>query len=429
MNRNAKSFFIYLSRLFLILAIVLSVFIFFLPTLINTNWGRKQSLLAINSLIPGSLDVRSWQLHWGKPQIMEGVILKDSEGQSVLEIGRLSIDAPLWSFFTKQINLDTAHIQEMKANLTLSRHSWINLDKALGISQDREESDSFSFELSHVNAKFQLFTNDHPFFIWSEGVVKQQELKGSFDFFLQLNELHASNWKELKAKVQQDFEEIREDALQLNLQHFPTKLLDHFSQLEEKRYQTLFQSFLGDHVNLMIKKTQSSENLLVSIQAPFMEGGFKGNLHEKSFTLLEPATFHFDLTPEIINTLTKSQIQLQKSMPTQVIFPYFSFPLALLSQPASVDFCQCGFKIDAAIGSIDMKIRPIGIVNVHHLEAQIVSSAKDSQMHFKATGYVEYFQKPLHINFERWFKKPTNFAAFLKKPKLENVSAVMPSSK
>lgn len=60
-----------------------------------------------------------------------------------------------------------------------------------------------------------------------------------------------------------------------------------------------------------------------------------------------------------------------------------------------------------------MNFHPLGLLNIHHLTAQLNSKSMDSRLHFQITGSIDYNEEPILINFERWFKKPSNFSLFL----------------
>ena len=110
-----RSFWTGLMGIVIILFIVVGLAAFLLPTIVSTDWGRKQVVNWINHSIPGKVEIRSLSLNWGKGQVFEGVLLKDPEGQSVLGLEKFSTEATLWQLLQKTTRLGFTQIQELNA--------------------------------------------------------------------------------------------------------------------------------------------------------------------------------------------------------------------------------------------------------------------------------------------------------------------------
>jgi hypothetical protein len=418
-----RSFLFFSLRVFLVALLTLGIFLLLLPTLMSSDWGRKQTLKIANHFIPGEIEVRSLKLQWGKEQTIEGFLLKDPEGQPVLEIKSLTMEAPLWKFLSAYPQVGMVQIRELSALLVLDDHGWVNLQQALGGFSGQKDLSVSRVELSHVYMNLNLFSEQKPFSASIKGITQQDNLLGSFDIDLVLHGLHIDEWNEgLKALQQYFIKNLNEESkIYLNLFNFPTDLLDHFSHFNNPRLKRLFHSFLGDRLDLKMDKEAHTKGVFNLIaRSPLIEGTMKGKVDEGLIVLQEPATFYFKLTPEAVNSFTPSRTQLHHVTEVNIVLSDLSFPLEVLQgDSSSGDFHKCGFSIDTNLAKTDLNIHPLGLVNIHHFDTHLESAVGESTMRFKWIGYVEYYKKPLNINYETWLKKPINLLTFLQHPSIE----------
>lgn len=265
---------VFVSRaisLILILLIFLGLLLALLPTLASTEWGRKQVVAWVNRSIPGNVEIKNLEFHWGKGQVLEGILLKDPEGQSVLGIEKFSTEATLWQLLRKSTHLGLTQIQDLNAAIVTDEKGWTNLQRALGIppSNDIPPLAPSTIVLSDVNADLDLLTAQHPLSAHIKGLTRQDNLNGSFEINLSLNGLQANDWEELKQDAQSylSIEGSKEAKIQAQVINFPVDLIDRLVALKKPHLNGFFHSILGDRLNLTIEKEPNQEGLAFNLTA------------------------------------------------------------------------------------------------------------------------------------------------------------------
>lgn len=409
-----RSFFSHLLKLILILLILCGLFIALLPTIASTQWGNRQVEKWINSTIPGNIEIRRLDLHWGKGQVLEGILLKDPDGQSVLGIEKFSTDATLWQLLRKRTHLGLTQVQDFNAAIVTDEKGWTNLQRALGIppSNDIPPLAPSTIILSDVNADLDLFTNQNPFSARIKGLTRQENLNGSFEINLSLNGLQGSDWEKLKQDAQNylSIEGSKEAVIQARIVNFPVDLIDRLVALKNPHLNGFFHSILGDRVNLTIDKETSNEGLAFNLTAlaPLMQGDIKGKIVQGVFTLQEPATFHFNLTPEFVNPFTHYRFELLNPSRLKVVLPILSFPLSFLDPEASVDPCLFGFKTDLTLPETELDVYPIGKLNIQSLQAHLDSPLCNKTVQLEVMGQAQQGKESFDIHFDSTLNKPKN---------------------
>jgi hypothetical protein len=413
----------FLSRLIgliVVLVLLCGLLIALLPTLASTNWGCKQVTHWINRSIPGNVEIRNLDLHWGKGQVLEGILLKDPEGQAVLGIERFSTEATLWQLLRKSIHLGFTQIQDLNAAVVTDDKGWTNLQRALGIppSNDTPPLSPSTIVLSNVNADLYLFAANHPLSAQVKGLTRQENLNGSFDINLFLNGLQASDWKELRHDAENylSIEGSKEAYVQARIVNFPVDLIDRLTALTTPHLNGLFHSILGDRLNLTLDKEASQEGLAfnLTVLAPLMQGDVKGKVVNGILTLQEPAVFHFNLSPEFVNPFTHYQFELFSPSRLKVVFPLFTFPLSFLDDQATIDPCQLGFKAELKLAETEMDISQIGKINIRNLQALVDSSLCDKNVQLQIFGQAQQGKESFDIHFDSTFNKPKNLSYLLR---------------
>lgn len=405
-------------KLIIILFIILGLTLALLPTLANTNWGRNQLVSWVNQSIPGNIEIRNLDLHWGKGQIIEGILLKDPEGQSVLGIEKISTDATLWQLLAKKADLGITLVQELNAAIVTDKKGWTNLQRALGIppSKDLPPLSPSTIILSDVNAKLDLFSADQPISAHITGLTRQDNLKGSFEAIFSLTGLQkVSNWNQLKEEIQRyvSVEGSKEAKIQVKVVNFPVDLIDRLIALKISHLNGLFHSILGDHLNLIIDKEPSNNGLAFNLTAlsPLMQGDIKGKFIQEGILILsEPANFHFQLTPEFINPFTHHQFELLDFSRLQIVLSDLSLPLNFFDNQAQVDPCLFTFKAECNLSETKLDISSIGKIDIQNLYINADSPACDSLIRVQVEGQAKQNREPFEIHFNSTLKKPKNFS-------------------
>lgn len=414
-----KSIFKSLGILLLILLVMGGIFIALLPTLSSTDWGRKQIVNWVNYSIPGQIEISSLDLHWGKNQVIEGFLLKDPEGKSVVEIEKFSTEATLWRLLSKSTRLGFTQIQDLNAAIVTDDKGWTNLQKALGVSPSAEALPitPSTIILSDVNADIYLFAHQHPLSADIKGLTKQDNLSGSFEINVALQGLQGENWQQLKTGAQHylSVEGSKEAKIHARVTNFPVDLIDRLVALRNPDLNGLFHSLLGDRLNLVIDKEPSREGLAFNLTAlaPLMQGDIKGKVSKGHFTLQEPAIFHFNLTPESVNPFTSHHFELLQASRLKMVIQEMMLPLTFLDNEVPIDSCQFGFKIQGSLPKTAVDVYSLGNLNLLTLQLTLEAPLCDPSMRLQIVGQAQGRQDPFDIHFESTLTKPTHLSDLL----------------
>jgi hypothetical protein len=379
-----------------------------LPSLLSIDWGRKQMLAIMNHLIPGELEIRRLQLQWGNGQVIEGFLLKDPEGNSVLSIEKLSSETPLWKLLNRGTQIGMTHIHNLNASITANHLEWMNFNRALGLDI-REASSPTVFEINNFDAKMELPSNSKPFTASMKGEVQYGSTKGSVLIDVLLDSFKASNWHEVMAQMGEYLSqgEHQNDKIELRLVDFFPLLIDELLTFSNPRLKGVFHAFFGERLNLNLQKPSLGSGLTCSITAPQIEGLLKVSVDNRQLIVHGPSTLQLLLTPELVNSFTPKRTELLKEAPLKLTIAHFSIPLAAIGNSSSPhNFVSWGFNIDAELASTDLNLNPLGLINIGHFNAHLDSSAGDPFMNVEVVGHAEHYQQPIDINYARRLNKP-----------------------
>ncbi len=400
--------------LMIILLVICGVLTVLLPTLASTDWGRKQVVYWINHSIPGSVEIRRLDLHWGKGQEIEGFLLKDPEGQAVLEIEKFSTEGTLWQLLNKSTHLGFTLLQDLNAVIVTDEKGLTNLQRALGVEANQETHplSPSTIILSDVQAESYLFAS-RPLSAHIKGLTRQENLNGSFEINLALNGLWASNWDELKHDVHHylSLEESKESKIQAHIVNFPIDLIDRLAAFQNPQLNGLFHSLLGDRLNLNLNKEPSEEGLAfhLTLSAPLMQGDIKGILKPQVLALNEPAIFHLNLMPELINPFIHDHLELLKPSHLEVVISTFSVPLDFFDKEATVDPCLLTFKAELKLPETHLDVNQIGDLKILNLQANLHSAFCDKFIQMEVIGQAQQGNNPFDIHFTSTLNEPKNF--------------------
>lgn len=412
-----RAFLTRLIKICLVLLLFSACFIALLPTLVSTEWGRKQVVYWVNRSIPGKIEIRALDLHWTKGQDLQGILLKDPQGHSVLQIEKLSTEATLWQLFRKSTHLGYTQIIDLNAAIQTNEKGSTNLHEALGIAQATVSTAPLFHSatlLSDVNVELYLFSKSHPLSALIRGITKQDKLNGSFEINVALQTLQASNWDELKQDVQQylSIEGSKDAEIQAHVNNFPVDLLDRVASLFNPHLKGVFHSLLGDRLNLSIEKEPSQEGLAFKLnaQSPLMQGDLIGNITNGLITVQQPGIFLFNLTPEFINPFFEERLTLLNATLLKVNLQSLTFPLDFLDSDANMDPCQVAFTTQYSLPKTDIAIPTIGQLSLVNLQANVNTQACAINIEFLFDGKALQNHEAFDFHVDLNLKKPIRFA-------------------
>ncbi len=401
----------------IMLLILISLLIASLPTLMSTDWGRRQTVYWIGRLIPGKVEVRQLHLQWSKGQTVEGFLLKDPEGNAVLEFKRFTTDATLWQLIKKSTCLGFTQIQGLNATINVDKNGQTNLQKTFGLqNQSQIPSIPTTISLSNIDVDSYLFTPRHPLSIQIKGFTQQGHLNGSFEAKISLDGLPASNWREFQEEAEKYFNTHRqkEAKIQAQIVNFPIEFIDHLVGLQNPNLNGLFHSMLGNRLNLDLHKEPSEEGLAFSLNlsAPLMQGEIKGILIKNMLTLMAPSALQLNLLPESLNPLIGEKIELNSPSHIEIVFSDLCLSLNLLNQKLTVDPCLLGLKSEIKFSGIDLNIHSLGKFKISKLNAHLNSLQCDRAIQLEAIAEIEHDRDPFSIHFTSSLNQPIPISRF-----------------
>lgn len=406
---------VYLSRFvkfFVFIFLLFALLIALLPSLLSTDWGRKQTVAWINRSISGNIEIRHLVLHWGKGQLIEGFLLKDPEGQAVLEFDKFSTDATLWQLITKKTCLGFTLIEDLNAAIITDQKGETNLQRALGIQASKKTPplNSSTIVLSDVNVSSYFFAPNHPLSAQIKGLTRQDNLNGSFDITFSLNGLKASDWNHLKNDAQNylNTEEGKDAQLQAKIVNFPVDLIDRIAALQTPHLNGLFRSLIGDRINLNVDKEPEKLAFHLTIMAPLLQGDLKGIFQKNALLLKEPAAFHLNLTPKLINPFIQTYFELLEPSRIEILFSKLIIPFDFFTKNRESDLCLFGFNSELKVPETRIDVNSIGDIKILNLQAHLNSQKCDDFVQVEVIGQAQQGKKPFDLHFTSIINKPRN---------------------
>lgn len=413
-----RSFF---NRLFIFIISILflfGIFIFFLPSFISTDWGKKQLEAWINHKIPGTVEIRSMDLHWGKGQKIEGFLLRDPDGQSVMGFEKAYTDASLWQLINKSTQLGFTRVKDFNAAIVTDQNGQSNLQRALGLGPKVNTSlPSSTISLSDVQGDFYISSDAKvPFSAHLKGTTREGTLIGSFELDLILNGLDGTDWGEWTQDAQKylSVEGSKDAKIQAKVVNFPVDLLDQFMALKGVK-QCYFRPLLGEKLDIYLDKEPNPEGLAfnLTLLSPQFQGDVKAKIVKDLILLQEPAKFHIDLLPASINNLSQNGIEILEPSRVEMTVQDLQIPFNFFHDSEPVDFCKYSFNLQANLSPTQLNIASFNKIKINDLKIFLRTPQCEKQIELKIEGKAEEYDEPFDIHFESTLNKPAHSADLL----------------
>lgn len=401
-----------------IFIVVTTVAAAFIPSFLGTTWGRKQAVALVNRVIPGTLEIDLMDLKLGGGQTIAGIRLTDLKGNHVLRIGEVSSDASLFKLLSRQAAMQ---LKNVEAAIVLQGGQWINLLQALGFDSDLSKfSTSPDFKVSALNATFDLFGPNQSS-IRLEGELHYNDIHSPFLLEMALTHFAPSDWGGWKEQILRKLSNglALQDKFELQLHDFPLAIIDELSLFENPRLKHLFQALFGEKITASFNvRPLVTKGIALSLESPHVNGNLIGTLEKDRVTVEDPSHLQFLLMPEFMNGLTPNRTHLLKEVPLKVKITQFSLPFSLLEKRENL--LTCSFNLDAYLGSTDLQLHPVGVVNIDHLHTHLDSPPEATYVDVHVLGHLEFYQQPLDLNYQRRLDKETRLTPLLRKFKISN---------
>lgn len=421
MKRLFQSWFFIIFIIFFVLTTAL---VAFLPTIVSTQWGKKQVTAFINRSIPGQVEIKQLKLSWMGGQLIEGFLLHDPKGNAIVGFERFYTEASLWQLILKSTRLGQTRLEDLNAFIVTDEKGISNLQSALGIDAGSYYPvvPSAAVSLFQVNAHLSLPMPEKPLAIHVKGATKQGELTGSFELDGVLNGLTSRDWDDMARDAERllSIEGGKEAEIQAKIVNFPVDLLDRLIALKRPELNGICRQILGDKLNLVVNKEPSKEGLAfnITVLAPLMQGDVKGKLSQGYFHLQEPATFHLNLTPQFLNPLAQNRFHLLEETRLKLVFNDLMFSLAFIEGAESTPACDLSLKAQMDLQPVNLDIYPIGETKLLSLQTSIDSPACEKTVAIHIKGQAQQGnQKPFDIQLDSTALKPTSLKGFIEQVK------------
>jgi uncharacterized protein involved in outer membrane biogenesis len=121
-----------------ILAAVVVVLLIAAPSIVSSSWGRAQITSAAGNAMAGSVKIDGLSLSWFGSQTVKGVALTDPEGQPVVNVEEVTVEASLFSLATGGRDLGKVVVKGLVANVEADEQGQTNIQDAVEPTTPRQ---------------------------------------------------------------------------------------------------------------------------------------------------------------------------------------------------------------------------------------------------------------------------------------------------
>ncbi len=403
-----------------------------LPSIISSEWGSRQLLNLINRNISGKLQIQDIDIRWGHGQKMEGLLLKDPDGRSVIGIDKLLIDATLWQLLNKHYtDIVSSQIEGLNAAIIINQDGENNLQQALGIKAVKQKAymPPSTIILSEVNAQMGATEGQSKLFkIHLQGKTRQEDLAGSFELDAQM-----------PAPLTLDVSSLSEDYLSAatihgNFVNFPLELVDSYLALRDPSLSGVVRAFLGERLNLIIDSVPLAESVLldskskdsnsklqgltVNFQAssPQLDGVGKAIISQNTLFIKEPAIFHLKLDANPLNTFLPSPVVLHNSAPLTMTLSNFAAPLTFFMENGESDPQQFLMDVQLQLPIAKLDFYATDNLIIEPFNFALRTAASDAAINWQANAQLKQknYSEPIEVKLQGSIDKAKNIFEFFK---------------
>ncbi len=128
----------------LVLILLLAVLVGALPWLASTSAGTAWATSFASGFIKGEIAIDTLALGWGGPLRVEGLTVRDPDGEDALKVSRVTCSQGLWSLITDYETLGTIEVASPDVILAFDEEGNIALLKAFELVSPSEKQDTES---------------------------------------------------------------------------------------------------------------------------------------------------------------------------------------------------------------------------------------------------------------------------------------------
>lgn len=283
------------SRMLNILGVILiCVFILILsvPTLLSTSWGKGQIVAILNQEISGNVSIEEISLSWFGTQKINGVSLSGPNGKEALTFKSLTASIPLPKLLLSNFSSTDLRIQSLNTSIDQE------LKNALGEKYRHLKFPSHPIDLKNISVEIGSDIS-----IEAKGKTLQNGKEGSFNL----------------TKINDDTE--------IDIQEFPTELIDLVISLAKPDAPISVSQLLGNSVSLSLQKKESSSGVagIAKIRSSRLQMDGQVKVSQNILFIDQPLKISMTLTPDLLKA---TQWKLNKSANIEFIVNEGKIPLA-----------------------------------------------------------------------------------------------------
>lgn len=356
----------------LLISLVLGIAGFALPSLLSTKRGTQSIAQFLSSRVDGEIQIRSLQLNWQGPLVLQEVLWLNKDGSPLLEVPEVRVEKGLWGFLRSTSHLGTVRILSPQVYLQRDQKQNTPPPKTKQVAPSPSKSSSplsshlrrkqWTFRLPFVgnfileNARLELLQENSSSIVFSgvdaqitipslQGPLKasllastntSKEAEGSLELELNIRGFDSSGVFQMSSDVHSLPHPISggEIEIQTNLERIPTDFLDSLITLKYPRLFGILSNGLGKELSLTFTGRLNSKELQLdsSIQTPHLNGRLGGKTSQALFELAPHSQIHGKIPPSFVKKYINQLLpQAQTIYPQEEAL--FSFSLHTLKIP------------------------------------------------------------------------------------------------
>lgn len=366
-----------------------------LPRLLSTEWGNRQLLYFLNGQITGRVEAKHIQLQWLGEQKIEGFLLRDPQGEQVLEVETLSLQASLFTIFQKNPSLGKVEITGVHLLLHQNEAGVTNLQKALGVFPPLSSSlpQTSPLLLSIPNAVLDLFSHPGLFSVSLEASIDQAGETGKLDLHVSIPGIETSDWTSVQETGVSQF--LARGSGIIAGHQIPAALFHYLYPFIVNPSLPPLQDIFGKQIAFSLSRpmeTSSSWKIFWSSSSWKTEALFVEK--EGVLQLQNPAHVQGMLSPDLVSTISSRRLEVESPIDIFLEVAELSIPLSSANTWAAVAELSWKQRLSSMMDEAQ------GITNLEgtcRLEAP--SQTKEVSFFLEGGGWLDQTPLSLHVEF------------------------------
>lgn len=396
----------------LAILMLLLLLIFALPTLISTNWGRKQILNMVNARIPGKIEMDSLHLSWWSPQQAKAITIKDSAGAEVASIAELQSNLSLINLWLKGPLKGEIQVKDLNTSLIEKKPGFTNLHDALGLQAfpvwRSQTHASQAIKLTNLNATLQPADE-------AEG-LRQISLQGKTQFGEVLGQF--------KIQTALNTEDHNPAHLHVNIEHFPVALIDYLTAMRYPQFSGFIQTLLGETLDLNLQEKQGREGLRFELTAatPTLQANLTGIQQPTGdWMLTQAGKISLTVAPEILPLFSQAYalnpgVTLLKPAQLDLTVDQLIIPKSFLNADAVNSESIQELVLMAHLQLMRLELQSVFLnepILFKTLQASLEAPRVGRTVIMQLDGEAMQGTQPFQIKLNSTFDKPTHYKSIL----------------